>query len=148
MLKDLIYNQDKINKLKSIDKYILAYELLEQVQADQIKSEEEENTLRQDLKSDKQFLKDFSNYVKNLLNDLQQKIDSIKNLLKEEQRQKEAEQQAKLFIKAIKTLASKPNNLDNFESYLSQHFYQWLEKFANTPEAITFELTSFANMEI
>ena len=55
---------------------------------------------------------------------------------------------AEQFIDAIVTLADKPQNLDNLESYLSQHFGAWLEKYANTPEGITAELREFANMSI
>ena len=52
------------------------------------------------------------------------------------------------FITAIKTIAAKENNLDNLECYLSYHFTEWMEKFANTPEKITAELKCFAEMEI
>lgn len=55
---------------------------------------------------------------------------------------------AKVFVSAIKEIANKQNNLDNFESYLSQHFDAWMDKFANTPEGLTSELKSFAEMEI
>lgn len=55
---------------------------------------------------------------------------------------------AEQFIKAIQTIAAKPENLDNFETYLSHHFPEWLEKFANTPEGITSEMKSFAEMTI
>lgn len=55
---------------------------------------------------------------------------------------------AKEFVNVIREMANKPNNLDNFESYLSQHFDVWMEKFANTPEGLTSELKSFAEMEI
>jgi hypothetical protein len=44
---------------------------------------------------------------------------------------------AKQFISNIKTIAEKPQNLDNLEIYLSYHFPEWLEKFANTPETLT-----------
>lgn len=57
------------------------------------------------------------------------------------------EQTAKLFCEALRTIAGKPDNLDNLESYLSMHFPEWLERFANTPENITAELKSFADME-
>jgi hypothetical protein len=53
-----------------------------------------------------------------------------------------------IFIDSIKTLVNKPNNLDNLESYLSQHFDQWLKKFANSPENMAVELKNFADMEI
>ena len=52
------------------------------------------------------------------------------------------------FTQAIKTIAEREKNLDNFENYLSYHFDKWLEKWANTPENITAELKAFANMII
>lgn len=52
------------------------------------------------------------------------------------------------FIKAIKTIAEKPENLYNLECYLSHHFTAWLEKYANTPETIAAEMKEFANMVI
>lgn len=55
---------------------------------------------------------------------------------------------AEQFIEAIVTLADNPANLDNFESYLSHHFGEWLAKYANTPEGITAELQEFASMNI
>jgi hypothetical protein len=55
---------------------------------------------------------------------------------------------AKQFCDAIRTIANKPENLENLEIYLSMHFIEWLEKFANTPETITAELKAFAEMEI
>jgi len=58
------------------------------------------------------------------------------------------EQLAAEFINAIKELASKPDNCDNFQSYLSDHFSVWLRKYANTPENITAELKDFAGMDI
>ena len=52
------------------------------------------------------------------------------------------------FVKAIKTLAKNPQNLENLELYLTYHFPEWLEKFANTPGKITAELKAFAEMII
>jgi hypothetical protein len=60
----------------------------------------------------------------------------------------EHEKTAAQFCEAIKTLASKPENLENLEHYLSYHFTAWLEKYANTPEGITAEMREFANMTI
>ena len=51
------------------------------------------------------------------------------------------------FANAIKTIANKPENLDNLESYLSYHFSEWLEKYANTPEDIAAEMLEFAEMK-
>lgn len=58
------------------------------------------------------------------------------------------EHTAKQFCEALQTIAGKPENLENFELYLSMHFPEWLEKFANTPENITAELRQFAEMVI
>lgn len=58
------------------------------------------------------------------------------------------EEYATMFIEAIKELASKSSNLDNLENYLSYHFDEWMEKFANTPAALATELKHFAHMEI
>ena len=52
------------------------------------------------------------------------------------------------FCNAIRTLASKPENLDNLESYLSHHFAVWLEKFASNPDDMAYEMLEFANMDI
>lgn len=52
------------------------------------------------------------------------------------------------FVAAVKTIASKPDNLDNLESYLSHHFGEWLETYAATPEDMTAELRMFAELDI
>lgn len=48
---------------------------------------------------------------------------------------------------AIQKLAEKPDNLNNFVSYLTQNFPEWLKRWANTPESLACELLEFANME-
>ena len=57
---------------------------------------------------------------------------------------KENELCAKAFVNAIKELASNQKKLDNLENYLSEHFDIWMEKYANTPEGIIYELKGFA----
>lgn len=57
------------------------------------------------------------------------------------------EKLAFLFTQAIKTLAANRQNLENLENYLSYHFPEWMQKFANTPEKITAELIAFASMD-
>lgn len=57
------------------------------------------------------------------------------------------QENARRTAKAIRLLAENPGALDNFESYLSQHYDVWLEKFASTPEGLTAELEHFANIE-
>lgn len=51
-------------------------------------------------------------------------------------------------MEAIKRLAENPQNLENLQSYLEQHFTIWLERYANTPENMAAEILSFSNMEI
>lgn len=60
---------------------------------------------------------------------------------------KNYEEQAKEFIEAIKTMASRESALDIFQCYLEYHFAEWLKKYANTPDGITAELKAFAEME-
>lgn len=55
---------------------------------------------------------------------------------------------AKQFCDAIKTLSEKSDNLLNLQYYLSHHFPVWVEKFASTPEDLTSEMKSFAEMVI
>lgn len=52
------------------------------------------------------------------------------------------------FIEAIKMLAEKPENMDNFECYLSHHFDAWMKTFAYDPTTLTAEVKHFAEMEI
>ena len=61
---------------------------------------------------------------------------------------KKYERVAAQFVEHIKTIAAKPENLDNLESYLSYHFAEWLQKYANTPETLVCEMREFANMTI
>ena len=58
------------------------------------------------------------------------------------------EQTAKQFCEALRTIAGKPENLENLERYLSYHFAEWMSKYANTPENITAELKNFADMDV
>lgn len=58
------------------------------------------------------------------------------------------ENAATVFISAIETIASKPENLENFKCYLEHHFTTWLEKFANTPQDLAYEMKQFAELEI
>ena len=56
--------------------------------------------------------------------------------------------EARIFVNAIKTIASKEKNLDNLESYLSMHFGEWIEKFANNPQDMADEMKAFAKLDI
>lgn len=56
--------------------------------------------------------------------------------------------EAAIFCAAVKEFASKPENLDNLGNYLSYHFGDWLENFADTPERMAAELFEFAKMGI
>lgn len=59
----------------------------------------------------------------------------------------EQERAAERFISALRELASKEENIYNFESYLISHFSEWLRRYANSPENIAAELEQFAKME-
>jgi hypothetical protein len=39
-------------------------------------------------------------------------------------------------------------HINNFVSYLTQHFPVWMEKYSNTPEGLTEEFEMFANMNL
>lgn len=52
------------------------------------------------------------------------------------------------FIEAIKLIATKPDNLDNLKSYLSSHFLELVDKWANSPENLAAEMQEFAKMEV
>lgn len=58
------------------------------------------------------------------------------------------EKEAKIFVNAIQEIAKNPENIDNLEIYLSNHFKTWMEKYANTPEELAYELKQFAEMGI
>ena len=58
------------------------------------------------------------------------------------------EEQATQFCEAIRALANKPENLENLESYLSQHFSEWISKWANSPASLAEEMKEFAEMEM
>lgn len=58
------------------------------------------------------------------------------------------EKTARIFCESIAKLAQNPQNLENLETYLSYHFAEWLEKYANTPDGIAGELKAFAEMEV
>lgn len=46
----------------------------------------------------------------------------------------EQERAAERFISALRELASKKENICNFESYLISHFSEWLRRYATSPE--------------
>ena len=58
------------------------------------------------------------------------------------------EEQATQFCEAIRTLANDAENLENLESYLSQHFSEWISNWANSPASLVEEMKEFAEMEI
>lgn len=58
------------------------------------------------------------------------------------------EKSAAVFVNAIKTIASRPENLANLESYLTYHFDVWLRRWASTPADMAAEMRSFAEMDL
>lgn len=57
------------------------------------------------------------------------------------------EDAAAQLAEAIRVFAENPENLYNFECYLSRHFKKWLENYANTPENMAQEFANFAYTE-
>lgn len=55
---------------------------------------------------------------------------------------------AKIFCDAIRTIAEKPENINNLESYLTYHFTSWLEMYGGYLEDLAMEMKTFAEMEI
>lgn len=68
--------------------------------------------------------------------------------IRPEYQEERKEKAAADFVEAIRTIASKPENLENLESYLAMHFPNWLKKFAYDPDNIAAEMKQFAEMEI
>ena len=58
------------------------------------------------------------------------------------------EEMEKMFCDAIKEIANKPENMENLEAYLSNHFTEWMEKYAGDPANLAGEMHDFAIMEI
>ena len=61
-------------------------------------------------------------------------------------RERPFSKEAASVCESIKKLASTPEALENFESYLSRNFYDWLRAFVCTPEEFAAELKAFATM--
>ena len=50
--------------------------------------------------------------------------------------------------KAIQLLAENPARLENLKNYLSCHFSEWLEDWADTPQKIAGEMLDFSKIEV
>ena len=55
---------------------------------------------------------------------------------------------AKQIADALRKFAEKPQNIDNFESYLKYCFIGRKENFANAPEKMIEDMKHFAEMEV
>ena len=55
-------------------------------------------------------------------------------------------EQAATVAAAILEMASNPSSLENFESYLSMHFAEWLEKWAYDPDNMACEFKEFSKI--
>ena len=56
--------------------------------------------------------------------------------------------EAKAFCKAIQLLVENPARLENLENYLSYHFLEWLEEWADAPQKIAGEMLDFSEIEV
>lgn len=54
---------------------------------------------------------------------------------------------ANIMTESIKELAADPERLENFNSYLSHHFPDWIDKYAGTPVGLAHEFAKFAGSE-
>lgn len=59
---------------------------------------------------------------------------------------KKHEEEAKTMKKAIVTMANNEESLDNFINYLSCHFDEWIEKYANCSEKMASEFKRFSEI--
>lgn len=55
---------------------------------------------------------------------------------------------AKELASVLREFAKKPQNIDNFENYLENHFIAWERTFANTPKKMIRDMKQFAEMEV
>lgn len=55
---------------------------------------------------------------------------------------------AKELANVLREFAEKPQNIDNFECYLENHFIAWERTFANTPKKMIGDMKNFAEMVI
>lgn len=58
------------------------------------------------------------------------------------------EECAAMFCDAIRTMAKRPENINNLESYLIYNFDKWIKLYGNDPEQLAMELKTFAEMEL
>ena len=56
----------------------------------------------------------------------------------------ENEKIAKAFCDSLRKMDAE--HIDKLERYLSCHFDKWLERYANTPEGLTYEMQTFSEM--
>ncbi len=54
--------------------------------------------------------------------------------------------QAERTIEALRKMLSNDFATGNFKMYLSNHYAEWLDKFANTPDGMATELEQFASI--
>ena len=59
---------------------------------------------------------------------------------------KKYEEEAKTMKNAIVTMANNDEALDNFINYLSCHFDEWIEKYANCSENMASEFKRFSEI--
>ena len=68
--------------------------------------------------------------------------------LRERDQKNENQENAFVLIEAIKAFNEKPENLENFQFYLENHFSEWFAKWAKSPAQLSAEFYNFATMEI
>lgn len=59
----------------------------------------------------------------------------------------ENKKNAEILCNAIKKFAENPGAIDNFESYLSNHFDVWMNEYVNTPSGLVSEFKHFSEIK-
>lgn len=55
---------------------------------------------------------------------------------------------ARELANVLREFAEKPQNINNFENYLENHFIAWERTFANTPKKMIGDMKNFAEMVV
>lgn len=106
------------------------------------------HTITFSAKLDQDDIKAMNKCFYDAMNESMEILECANLIIRAEYEESRKEKAAADFIEAIKTLASKPENLENLQFYLEQHFPVWMKKFAYDPDCLAAEMKEFANMEI
>ena len=95
-----------------------------------------------DFIDDKEKMRDFTQLTK------EEFLSSYSYLTEDEYNNTYNRYYAKQIADVLRKFAEKPQNIDNFESYLKYCFIGWKENIANTPEKMIEDMKHYAEMEV